>query len=142
MKRVWVESRLGSLRGWITNFYNYILTGNPQVEEFYIVMIKPKSHHTILANERENFLRFLKECAGEDLWVEEGPLLMKIKERCYSSHSEVAGYVWRMPRLVIDIESLVVDRDVNEDRGGFLLNMVEGNVDVELSSRWREEMFY
>lgn len=141
VKRVWVDSLPGSLRGRITNFYNYVLTVSPTVEEIIIVMTGRKGGPAILEVEREDFLRFLKRNAGWDLWDQEGLLLSRMRSLCYSRHAGVAGYVWRMPRVVLDIEAFVVDSHVKGRRRACDLNLVKGEPDAELSSRWESKLF-
>lgn len=119
-----------------------------QVEEFLIVFKRHKKE-SLLASEREEFLRYLKILMRPGLWAQDEDMIKEAKLVVELTHQE--GPLIRrlmekpmvIPRVLFDIDDLVADRDFNEPRGEFDLALVEGEPekDQDLIRKWDKILF-
>lgn len=101
-------------------------------------MVLPRvGDKTITSAQREDFLRYLKLEFAPTLWMDKN-FLEKSKNKCAFRYGKERE--WRMPKVLFDVEALVVDR-IGEERREVDMALVEGKPDEKLVKEWNYVMY-
>ena len=116
-------------------YYHRVLHQDPHLRDLVIVLERVKDT-TILASEREEFLRFVKREVVDGLWDRPG-FLQGAHSRCMDLFGE--GYVWTVPRVFFDVEALV--EGGGEGMRETDMMGVTGRCKGALEEKWKACMF-
>lgn len=115
-------------------FLTYHYTRNPQIEEVVLVLLRVEGTYEgggIRSCEREKYLEYLKGATGYAGWNNE-----KWKVLAELEWLGRAGE-WKLPRILFDIEDLVVDRKAGSvERKMFDMADIDEKSAIGVGKRW------